>query len=248
MVTYRRGGKFGPRVQPNFQLVVVHRGSADIWVDGQKLSLKSNWAILLRPGRVERFEFSRTQESRHSWCQIAPHLVPATMKFPESSLLRPAICGEAVFEQIKLGLNSEVVGPAATALVLSTIWAFCGAVGQREPVEETVPGTVAERFQNAVERLLAEEVSLADLAREAGASRGHLIKVVREKWSTTPMEVLWRQRTDAAAQLLRETGLTIGEVAARTGFSNPYHLSRRFRQQFGLAPRAWRMRCWNPKR
>lgn len=245
MVTYRKGGKFGSRLQEYFQLVVVHRGSARIWVDGQILSLKAGWGVLLRPGRVERFEFSRTQETRHSWCQIAPHLVPEPMKFPEAALLHPAPCGEAVLEQIRLGLKAEISGTAATALVLSTIRSFCGSVGNSGVSTGTL-GTVAERFQQAVEESIAKETSLADLAKKAGASRGHLIKVVNEQWGTTPMEVLWRQRTEAAARLLRETGLTLGEVAARTGFSNPYHLSRRFRQRFGLPPRAWRLRCWNP--
>ncbi len=231
-------------MQENFQLVIVHRGSATVWVDGQKLTLKAGWGILLRPGRVERFEFSRTQETRHSWCQVAPHLVPETMRFPETALLRPAICRDVVLEQIRLGLKAEFGGSAATALVLSTIWAFCGTGAGTVGASVGTSGTVAERFQRAVEAFLAKEASLSDLATEAGASRGHLIKVVSEQWGITPMEVLWRQRTEAAAKLLRETGLTLGEVAARTGFSNPYHLSRRFRQRFGIAPRAWRLRCW----
>lgn len=246
VVTYRRGGKFGPRTQRDFQLVVVHRGSAEIWVEGRKLLLGPGMGVLLRPHRVERFQFSRKEETRHSWCQLAPHEVPDAQRFPEAAMLRPAPCPEAVLELIRLGLR-EIVPPSGVApLVLSAIWSFCASVSAEPEGVAVVHEPALERFQRAMEKRLAEAVTLADLAQEAGVSRGHLIKLVSEKWGATPMEVFWRHRTDAGARLLRETGLTIGEVADRTGFANPYHFSRRFRQRYGASPRVWRLRCWGP--
>src|SRR4029453_2583472 len=100
---------------------------------------------------------------------------------------------------------------------LSTIWSFCSAIDDKGPAATGLAGTTTERVQQALEKNLADDVFLAHSAKEAGASRGHLIKVVGEQWGATPMEIFWRHRTDAAARLLRETGLTIGEVAARTG-------------------------------
>ena len=41
--------------------------------------------------------------------------------------------------------------------------------------------------------------------------------------------------------LLRDTQ-TLGELAERFGFSNAFHLSRVFKQHFGIAPKFFRQR------
>jgi len=43
-----------------------------------------------------------------------------------------------------------------------------------------------------------------------------------------------------AATLLRLTDMTHREIARTLGFADEFHLSRRFRAQFGVAPRDYR--------
>jgi AraC-like DNA-binding protein len=43
-----------------------------------------------------------------------------------------------------------------------------------------------------------------------------------------------------ALRLLRETDLTIAEIAAKTGLSDQSYFDRRFHQAFGKSPREWR--------
>ena len=135
---------------------------------------------------------------------------------------------------------------AVSALVIATMWSF---VSSLEEIQEEKRGdansTVLARFHVALENLEAGGVTLDILARKAGVSRGHLIKIVREKLGETPMELVWRERVKRAAKLLSETGLSLAEIADQTGFANAYHFSRRFRQQFGQAPRKWRMGNWS---
>jgi transcriptional regulator GlxA family with amidase domain len=44
----------------------------------------------------------------------------------------------------------------------------------------------------------------------------------------------------AAATLLRLTDLTHREIARTHGFADEFHLSRRFRAQYGVPPREYR--------
>jgi AraC-like DNA-binding protein len=55
---------------------------------------------------------------------------------------------------------------------------------------------------------------------------------------------VWEVRTRRGALLLRETGLTVGEVAFRCGFQTPFHFSRWVRELFGVSPRALRAKAW----
>ena len=45
---------------------------------------------------------------------------------------------------------------------------------------------------------------------------------------------------ERAKALLRESGLSITELALELGFSSPAHFSSRFRQLTGLTPSDWR--------
>jgi transcriptional regulator GlxA family with amidase domain len=101
-----------------------------------------------------------------------------------------------------------------------------------------------ERARRHITDHYAEALELGDIARHAGITAPHLIRLFKEAMDITPAAYLWRYRTSAAARLLRETGLSTAEVAYRTGFANPQHFSRVFRQHHGLPPRAWRSREW----
>ena len=244
IVTYRKGGRHGPRLQTNHQLMVVHRGGVIVKVDGVSMELPAGMAILLAPGHLEEFQFSRQVETRHSWCQLLPGDLPERMKFPALAVHQPAKCSKVGMTLMRLGLgaSASTSQPHATvALVIAAMWAFVADMGELLPEQSPGSRTPAlGRFQIAVESLGAEHTTLHFLAGRAGVSRGHLIKLVHEHLGTTPMEVVWKTRVRNAAKLLGETGLSIAEVAYQTGFANAYHFSRRFKQQFGQAPRDWR--------
>lgn len=247
IVTYRPNGRLGPRRQTYIQLVVVHRGHLQLSVNGTRHWVGEGQGILLRPGKEETFQFSETAETEHSWCQIAESEVPLGLKFAPAYFEVPADCSRSFLNGMRRGWrrNPEMRNLVAERLmvsrVLAAMWEFCHGL----PVPDSCASPEALlRLARWLEENLGCSVTLAELARAAGISKGHLILLVRRHWQTTPMEYLWQQRLLRAAQLLRETGLSISEVADRTGFDNPFHFSRRFKQRFGNPPRLWRASQW----
>ncbi len=224
--------------------MVVLRGRATVKVDGVSMDLGPGMGILLAPGHLEEFHFSRQVETRHSWCQLLPGDLPVSMSFPPSATHHPSDCPALALALLKLGLTTRAdpVNQRPTiSLVVATLWAFAASLQERLPTMGPALKTPAlGRFQKAVESLGPENTTLTSLANRAGVSRGHLIKLTKDHLRLTPMEVVWRTRVRNAAKLLGETGLTLAEVAHQTGFSNAYHFSRRFKHQFGQAPRDWR--------
>lgn len=248
IVTYRVGGHHGPVWQQNYQLVILHRGSARVTIDGAPVSVAAGTGILLAPGHWVEFHFSRQCEARHSWCQMLPVDLPVSMRFPDGAFHRPERCSAQTMELVRCGLHLEPPTPGgqpatqpATSLVIATMWAFVSMM----PPDTTGPAptgipTAMARFQAALGKLGPEKTTLKEMARNAGVSPGNLIKLVHAHLGMTPMDAVWKARVASAARLLKETGLSVAEVADQTGFANPYHFSRRFSSQFGQPPRRWR--------
>lgn len=252
IVSYRRGGTLGPRVQGLYQLVVLHQGSVEISISGVTRCVSAKCGILLAPGNEEYFRFSATEEARHSWCQAFPWEISAGHRIPGWGLFRPAPCSPWLLDYMHRGLDlcgltgAHAGHEARHFAVLTAFWEFLRGAGtalaepdRLQPLPE--PLRKAEAF---IHENLAEPLKLVDLARAGRVSKGNLIKLSKTAWNTTPYERLWTMRLHRAAQLLRDTGLGVAEIAYQTGFANPYHFSRRFSQRYGLPPRAWRLRHW----
>src|ERR1700674_1844479 len=78
-ILYNPGGACGPRIQHDYQLVVVPTGYLDLLLDGQTTLAGPRRGILLSPGRREPFIFSGEHETPHSWFAIHPKAVPPVL-------------------------------------------------------------------------------------------------------------------------------------------------------------------------
>lgn len=97
--------------------------------------------------------------------------------------------------------------------------------------------------ERAIEALLTKPLqpgSLTSVARRFSCSREHLCRAFTRRTGRPPAEWQTEQRVQAAMHLLRSTALTLGEVAAQSGFSSVQTLSRQVRRITGRSPRSVR--------
>jgi AraC-like DNA-binding protein len=82
--------------------------------------------------------------------------------------------------------------------------------------------------------------TVAELARETGASRAALARRFTELVGEPPMAFLTGWRIALAADLLLEPGATVGSVARAVGYGSPFALSTAFKRVRGVSPRRHR--------
>jgi transcriptional regulator GlxA family with amidase domain len=87
---------------------------------------------------------------------------------------------------------------------------------------------------------LAEKLAVDDLARVSGLSPGRFTRLFGQWTGYSPKDYLRRLRVGLARELLADAELPIKEIAARTGFDDPYHFSKVFHQLDGLSPTQYR--------
>ncbi len=88
-------------------------------------------------------------------------------------------------------------------------------------------------------RLLDGSADIETVARLTGSSTRSLQRQL-QLVGTTYRDVLQRARMRRAAMLIRETGLTMTEIALSLGYTDPGNFSRAFRTHYGHSPSAMR--------
>ncbi len=84
--------------------------------------------------------------------------------------------------------------------------------------------------------------NVGDVLRAVPMARTALERRFKAALGTTPHAHLRKLRMERVQQLLANTSLPVGEIAAVTGFEHPEYLSAMFRRECGMSPRAYRAR------
>ncbi|HPB10782.1 MAG TPA: helix-turn-helix domain-containing protein [Kiritimatiellia bacterium] len=85
-------------------------------------------------------------------------------------------------------------------------------------------------------------MTVADVARQLNVSRRLLEMNFRKELGRTVHGEILRVRLDRAQTLLRDTRMTVSEIADACGFAGPSHFGRRFQDSLHLTPSAFRLR------
>lgn len=91
-----------------------------------------------------------------------------------------------------------------------------------------------------MEAHVAEPLPLESLAKTAGISPRQLNRLFSEKLGRPTMRYYREVRLEKAQSLLRNSPLSLTEIALATGFANSSHFSRAYAAQFGQPPSAHR--------
>lgn len=123
-----------------------------------------------------------------------------------------------------------------------------GAGPQRMPLRERLGISHAPllRVVGRMEQSLENPVGRDELARTAGVSLRQLERLFRLHLGRSLGEHYLGLRLDRARHLLRQTTLSVLEIALACGFASASHFSRAYRIRFGHAPRAERTPSADP--
>ncbi|WP_329887385.1 AraC family transcriptional regulator [Pseudoramibacter faecis] len=86
----------------------------------------------------------------------------------------------------------------------------------------------------------AHPIQLEEIAEMADISVTECCRCFKELIKKSPIQYLMDYRLDRALELLNETGLSVSEVAQKTGFPDSSHFIQRFKKRTGQTPGKYR--------
>jgi AraC-like DNA-binding protein len=93
---------------------------------------------------------------------------------------------------------------------------------------------------NFIEHNFQNDISVEDIAKACGLNRSYFGKIFKDALGRSPQEFLMKYRMTKAAELLKLTKLSIGDISSAVGYSSQLHFSRAFKNIYGISPSEWR--------
>ncbi|WP_372846273.1 AraC family transcriptional regulator [Pontiella sp.] len=246
------------------ELVVVTRGSAMHMLEGAAFPVTAGDVFLLQ-GRQRHYFFERTNLDL-----INIMYDPEKIALPENELRRmPGYCAmfllepsyrrqhrfasrlhlkrvplaqvERLAEEMERECEQEISGrEVALRAKLLELMVFLSRAYTGSDATEAHALLRVGHVIGALENDFSRDWTLAELLEIAHMSRSNLMRVFRKATGQTPIEYLVRLRIQRAMAMLRNTDLSITEIAMAVGFNDSNYFTRQFRRILGESPRSFR--------
>ncbi len=248
VIVYEPHSTLGPRWQKHVQLVYVSEGSMRIQVDEHIRTVGPGEITLLLPGHRETFRMDPDSRTRHGWATAEIlDLSPTDLALLES-LPAKMVLTRGMRELLRLleplfTVTDPDMHMQRDAFSLALLAQYVCAGRQSGLPSRPLPVPLQQACA-FVEAHFTQALTVSDIARAGGVSAAHLIRLYQKHLHLTPMASVWIRRLEEGEQLLRNTGLTISEVAYACGFQTADHFSRRMKSRTGKSPREFRQQAW----
>lgn len=111
---------------------------------------------------------------------------------------------------------------------------------EKEVSETSQESRIIHRAKEFIHRHYGDMVDMTALAEELNISYSYFSTLFRQTCSTTFQEYLAAYRMDIAAELLRNTALSVQNIAKQVGYTHSRHFSRTFKKHTGKTPSDYR--------
>jgi AraC family transcriptional regulator len=128
----------------------------------------------------------------------------------------------------------------ATAIAIRLLQTYSTANQTRSPHPQR--GLTERELRTVIDYIdahLADQLTLAALATQVRLSPCHFAYRFKQAAGLTPHQVVIQRRIDRAKQLLRNSELSLSDIADRVGFADQSHFSRHFKRCTGLTPKVF---------
>ncbi|TCM96418.1 ABC-type Fe3+-hydroxamate transport system substrate-binding protein [Paenibacillus sp. BK033] len=238
-------------IETNSQVLLLSNSSEGrLIIDGRLHLLKPGWMFVCAPGQLiewtnyvgqplellmlafhafERPSSSRELQEPHAFNRECG--TKALFPFLSEPILSPAVATGQLYNAIR---DSRKQGTASAWLRIEAglLELLSLVLSHRERQTEMA----LEMARLELERHYTSEMAIDSLARIAGHSRFHFMRLFKERYGKGVAEYRTELRIREAKRLMNEQKLTLAEIVERIGYKNESYFSSLFKKHTGFAP------------
>lgn len=244
---------FGPAARNHFLFHYVISGTGMLMADNSKgetmtYHIKSMQGFMIFPGQITTYIADKEVPWEYVWVEFDGLRVKGMLEMAGLTVDSPVYHAKVkdLREKMKDEMLYIVENPDSSPfylighLYLYLDYLVRSAAGLKIASGSKLRDFYIHEALEYIEHNFQNNISVESIAEVCGLNRSYFGKIFREAVGKTPQDFLLSYRMTKAAELLKLTQLSIGDVSQAVGYENQLHFSRAFKNIYGMSPREWR--------
>lgn len=244
---------FGPAARNHYLFHYILSGTGTLMADDSKgvtqtYSIKSMQGFMIFPNQITTYVADKQLPREYVWLEFDGLRVKSLLDTIGLSLDKPVY--HARNKSLREDMANEMLyisrhKDESPFHLIGHLYLFLDYLLRSAADEQLEHGSKLREFYihealTYIEHNFQNEITIEDIAGVCGLNRTYFGKIFKEALGKTPQEFLLNYRMLKAAELLKLTSLSIGDVGLAVGYANQMHFSRAFKNNYGISPREWR--------
>lgn len=244
---------FGPAARNHYLFHYILSGTGTLMADDSKgvtqtYSIKSMQGFMIFPNQITTYVADKQLPWEYVWLEFDGLRVKSLLDTIGLSLDKPVY--HARNKSLREDMANEMLyisrhKDESPFHLIGHLYLFLDYLLRSAADEQLEHGSKLREFYihealTYIEHNFQNEITIEDIAGVCGLNRTYFGKIFKEALGKTPQEFLLNYRMLKAAELLKLTSLSIGDVGLAVGYANQMHFSRAFKNNYGISPREWR--------
>lgn len=244
---------FGPAARNHYLFHYILSGTGTLMADDSKgvtqtYSIKSMQGFMIFPNQITTYVADKQLPWEYVWLEFDGLRVKSLLDTIGLSLDKPVY--HARNKNLREDMANEMLyisrhKDESPFHLIGHLYLFLDYLLRSAADEQLEHGSKLREFYihealTYIEHNFQNEITIEDIAGVCGLNRTYFGKIFKEALGKTPQEFLLNYRMLKAAELLKLTSLSIGDIGLAVGYANQMHFSRAFKNNYGISPREWR--------
>lgn len=244
---------FGPAARNHFLFHYVISGTGRLFAydssgTTKEYSIRSMQGFMIFPGQITTYVADKDLPWEYVWIEFDGLRAKAIVEASGFSLDNPVYKARSkdLREEMMNEMNYIAENGSSSPLhLMGHLYLFIDYLARSTEGIKVNNGSKLRDFyiHEALEYIshnFQNDISVEQIADMCGLNRSYFGKIFKEAVGVTPQEFLLKYRMTKAAELLKLTQLSVGEISSAVGYENQLHFSRAFKSVYEASPKKCR--------
>ena len=235
------GYSWGPALRDHYLFHYVISGKGTYTCGENTYHLQAGDLFIVYPDQIISYCADKEDPWQYCWVGFngaeAQRLVDLTPFQPDQLIL--SLNDDSIHQALMDIYNARGNNPTDEMNMIGRLYLFLGKLinlknDARE--ESDITSTYIENALKFIQYNYSHSIDSTSIADSIGISRSHLYRVFIKHLGLSPNDYLTQYRINRACSLLRNSDLTISNIANSVGYDDPLYFSRVFKKVKGVSP------------
>ena len=235
---------FGPAIRPHYLIHYILDGRGEYHVNGNVYHLKKGQGFLITPGTTTLYCADEHDPWEYCWFGFDGYEVNTILKscgLSQTDLIFTDTSNGALREELLKLIQNFTKGHGNEFSYIGELYlCFSHIRISTDNTSKLIYETYIPKALDYIHNNYTYDIKISDVAKYLSIDRTYLYRLFMNYKKVSPQQYLISYRISVAQKLLRETNLSVTEIAYSCGFRDAPSFSKHFKKQTRITPMQYR--------